>query len=368
MILEQCNLTIYLEKNQKSKKICDFFNINHNTLNFIYDYYLKRLINQSRSIKLKQLRQENILSHKQNQIVLARLFQTQKLSWKNIPHHKNYTDNNLLSEHVVKQNSQSENIIRNDNTQQSSHQIKFKIKYAKQYDIGILHHLVDQISVLKKMKVTQVESERADLWKTGIQSRVPEISLQKTTSALDPSVFTTWLINQVDNNLHKLKLDNISDISLESSNKIVRNLASSSGVKIDFMMQYFRKKNDWHELHKAISNLNDRTDLKAKIERKTLNKLNLAHQAMFYVISADPKSMQSTSALKCKAELQLNNTIQHISFLQVERKEKLRLYNNLKFAIDDMVATRDPEWAKVLISLCIQSIESFEKNKVMNKY
>lgn len=73
--------------------------------------------------------------------------------------------------------------------------------------------------------------------------------------------------------------------------------------------------------------------------------------------------MSNQAETKNKAELQLQNTIEYISFLQLERKEKLELYNNLKFAIDDAVAIKEPEWAKKLIKICVNSIDAFEKKQ-----
>jgi putative DNA primase/helicase len=85
---------------------------------------------------------------------------------------------------------------------------------------------------------------------------------------------------------------------------------------------------------------------------------------MFYAVSAVDQDLMSNQAeTKNKAELQLQNTIEYISFLQLERKEKLELYNNLKFAIDDAVAIKEPEWAKKLIKICVNSIDAFEKKQ-----
>lgn len=254
--------------------------------------------------------------------------------------------------------------VKKDEANEISDWNDLEIKYGTQHCFDILNNLLHEISAYKKIEMTKPTPDKPNLLAHQIHSRVPEISLKKTTNALDPSVFTTWLINKLDEKKHQLASSNTTDNSFEIAGDLVRAMASEQGKSIIPMMQYICTKNDWHDLNKAISNLNDKLDFKANTERDTLNKVNLTLQTMFYAVSAVDQDLMSNQAeTKNKAELQLQNTIEYISFLQLERKEKLELYNNLKFAIDDAVAIKEPEWAKKLIKICVNSVDAFEKKQ-----
>jgi putative DNA primase/helicase len=88
--------------------------------------------------------------------------------------------------------------VKKDEANEISDWNDLEIKYGTQHCFDILNNLLHEISAYKKIEMTKSTPDKPNLLAHQIHSRVPEISLKKTTNALDPSVFTTWLINKLD--------------------------------------------------------------------------------------------------------------------------------------------------------------------------
>lgn len=223
-----------------------------------------------------------------------------------------------------------------------------ELKYGTEHCFKILSHQLTDISVFKKNQINS--------------SNRPQVSITKSAEVLSPSIFTAWLIEKLDKQQDFNKSQGQSDPNLDKATDIIRTVASNKSNKIVPMMQYICQKNGWKDLNEAIGLLNDKMEAKIKIESETLNRVNFTYQSLFYACNnLDSDLSIDKNASMDKAELQLKHTIEYISYLPVERKEKLALYNNIKEQIHETVSEKEPNWSKSLLKLCINSIDEFEQ-------
>lgn len=249
--------------------------------------------------------------------------------------------------------------IKKDEAEYMSDWNDLEIKYGTEHCHNILSHQLHEIMDFKRNSPTQAKN--AFSISPALAIRSPDLSTSKTAVALDPSIFTAWLLENLENKEKSNKDKGLINKDFTQASEILKVMASDQGNKLIPMMKYISQKNNWHDLNSAINMLSDKLDSKVKIERDTLNRVNFTFQALFYASSNfDSKIATNKELLKDKAELQLNNTIEYISYLPIERKDKIELYNNIKDGIFTTVGKSEPEWSKELLTICKKSIDYFE--------
>ncbi|AKQ32632.1 MULTISPECIES: hypothetical protein [Acinetobacter calcoaceticus/baumannii complex] len=184
----------------------------------------------------------------------------------------------------------------------------------------------------------------------------PQINIQKTTAALDPAIFTSWLIHLMENQKEK-------DVDLSMAKDIVQAVSSNEQKQVLPMLKVICQKNGWHDLDQALNLMSDKVEIRNNNEKEALNRVNMTLQAIFYasnntIIDASKKE---------KAEEMLKNTIEFIGYLPISRAEKVNIYTNIKDNIFEATDEAEPRWSKTLLKLCKETISEME-NKQVNQF
>ncbi|WP_173912927.1 DNA primase [Acinetobacter sp. Marseille-Q1618] len=224
-------------------------------------------------------------------------------------------------------------------------EIHLGTKQCKKFLLQQLHEIAD----FKRTEANRINQNNSQFYQ-------PIISPEKTTNVLDPAIFTSWLLENLEKKQRQNTKQGLQDSNLSQATELIKTRASDQKNKVIPMMQYICKKNGWINLNEAINLLSDRLENKVKIESETLNRLNLTIQSMFY---AGCNTSQD-STLKVNAESRLKNTIEYINYLPIERHEKLTLYNNLKDKIYNTLEDQEPLWTKELLRICKNLIEAYD--------
>ncbi|MGQ1469407.1 hypothetical protein ACT4WO_20025 (plasmid) [Acinetobacter baumannii] len=130
----------------------------------------------------------------------------------------------------------------------------------------------------------------------------PQINIQKTTAALDPAIFTSWLIHLMENQKEKgRKIQVWPKISFKL-------LQVVNKKQVLPMLKVICQKNGWHDLDQALNLMSDKVEIRNNNEKEALNRINMTLQAIFYASN----NTTIDASKKEKAEEMLKNTIEFI--------------------------------------------------------
>ncbi|MBF6888689.1 DNA primase, partial [Acinetobacter baumannii] len=184
----------------------------------------------------------------------------------------------------------------------------------------------------------------------------PQINIQKTTAALDPAIFTSWLIHLMENQKEK-------DVDLSMAKDIVQAVSSNEQKQVLPMLKVICQKNGWHDLDQALNLMSDKVEIRNNNEKEALNRVNMTLQTIFYASN----NTTIDASKKEKAEEMLKNTIEFIGYLPISRAEKVNIYTNIKDNIFEATDEAEPRWSKTLLKLCKETISEME-NKQVNQF